>query len=75
MLYFQISEDEFNKLNRVHDQLGLISSLLIGAYPGNALEVVETDQLLAFINAQIETMELLAGAVRQRGVMKELLAR
>ncbi len=59
MLYFQISEDEFNKLNRVHDQLGLISSLLIGAYPGNALEVVETDQLLAFINAQIETMELL----------------
>ena len=41
MLYFQISEDEFNKLNRVHDQLGLISSLLIGAYPGNALEVVD----------------------------------
>ncbi|MDR6732399.1 hypothetical protein [Delftia lacustris] len=75
MLYFQISEDEFNKLNRVHDQLGLISSLLIGASPGNALEVVETDQLLAFINAQIETMELLTGAVRQRGVMKELLAR
>lgn len=62
MLYFQISEDEFNKLNRVHDQLGLISSLLIGAYPGNALEVVETDQLLAFINAQIEDYGIAYGS-------------
>ena len=72
MLYFQMSEDEFNQLNRVREQWGLISSLLIGAYPSNPMEVVESNELLAFINAQIEAMEAVVGTIRQRGVMKQL---
>ena len=72
MLYFQMSEDEFNQLNRVREQWGLISSLLIGAYPSNPMEVVDSNELLAFINAQIEAMEAVVGAIRQRGVMKQL---
>ena len=38
MLYFQLSEPEYNSLRRVQDQLGLISSLIIGAYPGRSEE-------------------------------------
>ena len=72
MLYFQMSEDEFNQLNRVREQWGLISSLLIGAYPSNPMEVVESNELLAFINAQMEAMEAVVGTIRQRGVMKQL---
>ena len=72
MLYFQMSEDEFNQLNSVREQWGLISSLLVGAYPSNPIQVVESNELLAFINAQIEAMEGVVGAVRQRGVMKNL---
>ena len=72
MLYFQMSEDEFNQLNRVREQWGLISSLLIGAYPSNPMEVVDSNELLAFINAQIEAMEAVVGTIRQRGVMKQL---
>ena len=59
MLYFQLSEPEYNSLRRVQDQLGLISSLIIGAYPGHALEPVTPGQLLAFIQAQEE-----AGLIR-----------
>lgn len=72
MLYFQMSEDEFNQLNSVREQWGLISSLLVGAYPNSPIQVVESNELLAFINAQIEAMEGVVGAVRQRGVMKQL---
>lgn len=72
MLYFQMSEDEFNQLNSVREQWGLISSLLVGAYLSNPIQVVESNELLAFINAQIEAMEGVVGAVRQRGVMKQL---
>src|SRR5256885_8473559 len=57
MLYFQLSEPEYNSLRRVQDQLGLISSLIIGAYPGHALEPVTPGQLLAFIQAQEEALE------------------
>lgn len=46
MLYFQMSEDEFNQLNRVREQWGLISSLLIGAYPSNPMEVVDSNERL-----------------------------
>jgi hypothetical protein len=72
MLYLQISEDEFNQLNRVREQWGLISSLLVGAYPSNPMEVVESNELLAFVNAQIEAMEGVFKMVRQRGVVRLL---
>ncbi|WP_343740215.1 hypothetical protein [Delftia tsuruhatensis] len=64
MLYFQPSEPEYNSLQRVQDQLGLISSLIIGAYPGHALEPVTPGQLLAFIQAQEEVLEGVMGGVR-----------
>ncbi|EPD45287.1 MULTISPECIES: hypothetical protein [Delftia] len=70
MLYFQLSEPEYNSLRRVQDQLGLISSLIIGAYPGHALEPVTPGQLLAFIQAQEETLEAIIAEVRERGVAK-----
>ncbi|WP_279213113.1 hypothetical protein [Delftia acidovorans] len=68
MLYFQLSEPEYNSLRRVQDQLGLISSLIIGAYPGHALEPVTPGQLLAFIQAQEEALEgVMGGGQRARG--------
>ncbi|MEJ8292191.1 hypothetical protein WKI45_05140 [Delftia tsuruhatensis] len=70
MLYFQLSEPEYNSLRRVQDQLGLISSLIMGAYPGHALEPVTPGQLLAFIQAQEETLEAIIAEVRERGVAK-----
>lgn len=74
MLYFQLSEPEYNSLRRVQDQLGLISSLIIGAYPGHALEPVTPGQLLAFIQAQEEAIEGVIegvmGEVKERGVVR-----
>jgi hypothetical protein len=61
MLYFQLFEPEYNSMRRVQDQLGLISSLIIGAYPGQALEPVTPGQLLAFIQAQEEALEVVMG--------------
>ncbi|CAC9684171.1 hypothetical protein [Delftia tsuruhatensis] len=57
MLYFQLSESEYNSLRRVQAQLGLISGLLIVGYPASALEPVTPGQLLAFIQAQEEALE------------------
>ena len=70
MLYFQLSETEYNSLRRVQDQLGLISSLIISAYPGHALEPVTSGQLLAFIQAQEEAIEGVMGGVSERGVVR-----
>lgn len=72
MLYFQLSEPEYNSLRRVQDQLGLISSLIIGAYPGHALEPVTSGQLLAFIQAQEEALEGVMGGVSERGVVRRI---
>jgi hypothetical protein len=70
MLYFQLSEPEYNSLRRVQDQLGLISCLIRGAYPGHALERVTPGQLLAFIQAQEEALEGVMGGVSERGVVR-----
>ena len=70
MLYFQLSEPEYNSLRRVQDQLGLISSLIMGACPGHALEPVTPGQLLAFIQAQEEGLEGVMGGVSERGVVR-----
>jgi hypothetical protein len=70
MMYFQLSEPEYNSRRRVQDQLGLISRLIIGAYPGHDLEPVTPGQLLAFIQAQEEALEGVIGGVGERGVMR-----
>lgn len=72
MLYFQLSETEYNSLLRVQDQLGLISSLIISAYPGHALEPVTSGQLLAFIQAQEEALEQVMDFVKRRGMLRGL---
>lgn len=70
MLYFQLSEPEYNSLRRVQAQLGLISGLLIAGYPASALEPVTPGQLLAFIQAQEEALEEVMGDVSERGVVR-----
>jgi hypothetical protein len=70
MLYFQLSEMEYHVLRRVQEQLGLISGLIIGGYPEDALEAVTAGQLLAFVQTQEEAIEQVIGVVKERGVMR-----
>lgn len=70
MLYFQLSEMEYNSLRRVQEQLGLISGLIIGGYPEDALEAVTAGQLLAFVQTQEEAIEQVMGVVKERGVIR-----
>lgn len=72
MLYFQLSEAEYNSLRRVEEQLGLVSSLIIGGYPGPSLEVVTTAQLLAFVETQEEAIGAVMESVQRRGVVRDL---
>jgi hypothetical protein len=46
--------------------------LIIGAYPGQALEPVTPGQLLAFIQAQEEALEDVMGGLSERGVVRRM---
>lgn len=69
MLYFQLSEPEYNQLRSVQDQLGLISGLISGAHPGYSLEVVTAQQWQAFVKAQEEVLSGIGDAVAGRGAV------
>lgn len=70
MLYFQLSEPEYNRLRSVQEQLGLISGLISGAHPGYSLEVVTAQQWQSFVKAQEEVLGGIGDAVVGRGVVR-----
>lgn len=70
MLYYQISEVEFNRLDTVRNQIGLLAGLLEIVKPGASLPSVTADQLGTFMSEQFEALQHLMQAVDERGTGK-----
>ena len=68
MLYYQISEVEFNRLETVRNQIGLLAGLLEIVKPGVCLPSVTADQLGTFMSEQFEALQHLMQAVDERGI-------
>lgn len=56
MLFFQLSEPEYNQLRSVQEQLGLISGLISGTHPEYSLGVVTAQQWQALVKALEEVL-------------------
>ena len=69
MLYFQLSEPEYNQLRSVQEQLGLISGLISGTHPGCSLEIVTAQQWQSFVKAQEEVLAKIGDALEERGAV------
>lgn len=68
----QMTESEFDGLERVRDNLGLIAGLLNGAEPKRgAMELVTAGQLMTFVWAQFEAIEGIAALISGRGMIKQ----
>lgn len=68
MLYYQISEVEFNRLEAARDQIGLLAGLLEVVKPGVVLSSVTATQLGTFMGEQFEALQQLMQAVDERGI-------
>lgn len=69
MLYFHISEDEYNSLEKAMNQLALLVGLLEIAPEKKNLQSITGEQLFAFLDAQVAVMHEVAAAVKMRGIM------
>ncbi|CAM3936206.1 hypothetical protein [Paracidovorax anthurii] len=63
---YQISEEEFSRLESARDQLGLIYGLLATAREGEEMSCVKASQLLAFVDAQQGTLAQVVKAANER---------
>lgn len=63
---YQISEDEFYRLESARDQLGFITSLLAPTRTNQGLTDVTVSQLVAFVDAQRATVERVIEAANER---------
>ena len=69
MLYYHISEDEYNALEKAMNQLGLLVGLLEITPDKKNLQSITGYQLFCFLNAQFSTLHDVADAVTTRGIM------
>lgn len=63
---YQISEDEFYRLESARDQLGFITSLLAPTRTNKGLTDVTVSQLVAFVDAQQATVARVIEAASER---------
>lgn len=63
---YQISEDEFYRLESARDQLGFITSLLAPTRTNQGLTDVTVSQLVAFVDAQQATVARVIEAANER---------
>ncbi|MBB2775048.1 UNVERIFIED_ORG: hypothetical protein HNP28_000319 [Comamonas terrigena] len=68
MLYYQISEVEYNRLEAVCNQIGLLAGLLEIVPPGKNLPSITAGQMGSFMSEQFDALQHLMQAVDDRGV-------
>lgn len=65
-MYYQISEDEFNSLESVRNQLNLIAGLVANGETGGCLTTISGAELHAFVDAQQGTLAQVVKAANER---------
>ncbi|WP_054074422.1 hypothetical protein [Comamonas testosteroni] len=66
MLYFHISEDEYNALESAMSQLGVLVGLLEIAPGKKTLQSINVDGLYNFVNTQFSALRAITNAVEVR---------